>query len=105
MLLSSGDDLLHLPFRLVTVLLRLITVSFRLIIVSFRLITVSFPFSYCLSPEAEERGDAAAVGLYNVVRKYNFVASLYMMCDVLPAVSCLSCILQSSLWFRVQLKH
>ena len=51
-----------------------------------------------LSREAEERGDALAVGLYvyNVVRKYNFVASLYMMYDVLPAVSRLSCVLQSS---------
>ena len=49
-----------------------------------------------LSQEPEERGDALAVGLSNVVRKYDFVASLYMMCDVLPAVSHLSCVLQSS---------
>ena len=49
-----------------------------------------------LSREAEERGDAFAIGLSNIVRKYNFVASLYMMCDVLPPVSRLSCVLQSS---------
>ena len=49
-----------------------------------------------LSREAKERGDALAVGLSNVVRKYDFVASLYMMCDVLPVVSRLSCVLQSS---------
>ena len=49
-----------------------------------------------LSWEAEERGDALAVGLSNVVRKYDFVALLYMMCDVLSAVSRLSCVLQSS---------
>ena len=49
-----------------------------------------------LGREVEERGDALATGLSSVVRKYNFVASLYMMCDVLPPVSCLSCVLQSS---------
>ena len=48
------------------------------------------------SRKAEERGDALAVGLSNILRKYDFVASLYMMCDVLPDVSCLSCVLQSS---------
>ena len=32
-----------------------------------------------LSQEAEERGDALAVGFCNVVRKYNFVASLSVM--------------------------
>lgn len=49
-----------------------------------------------LSREAEERGDALAVGLHNVVRKYNFIASLYMMCDILPTVTRLSCALQAS---------
>ena len=49
-----------------------------------------------LSREAEERGDALVVGLHNVVRKYTFVASLYMMCDVLPTVTRLSCALQAS---------
>ena len=49
-----------------------------------------------LSRKAEERGDALAIGLSNVVRKNIFVATLYMMCDVLPPVSRLSCVLQSS---------
>lgn len=49
-----------------------------------------------LSREAEQRGDALAVGLHNVVRKYSFVASLYMMCDILPTVTRLSCALQAS---------
>ena len=49
-----------------------------------------------LSRETEERGDALAVGLHNVVRKYNFIASLYMMYDILPTVTRLSCTLQAS---------
>lgn len=49
-----------------------------------------------LSREAEERGYALAVGLHNVVRKYSFVASLYMMCNILPTVTRLSCALQAS---------
>ncbi len=40
--------------------------------------------------EATERGDALAAGSNRVVKRYNFVASLYMMCDVLPKVSRLS---------------
>ena len=48
-----------------------------------------------LGREAEERGDALAIGLSNVVRKYNFVSSLYMMCDVIYT-SCLTRVLQSS---------
>ena len=34
-----------------------------------------------LEQEAEERGEALAVGLNKVVQKYNFIATLYMMCD------------------------
>ena len=49
-----------------------------------------------LSREADGREDALAVGLHNVVRKHNFVASLYMMCDILPTVTRLSCALQAS---------
>lgn len=49
-----------------------------------------------LEREATERGDALAVGLSRVVKHYNFVASLYMMCDVLPTVSRLSRIFQFS---------
>ena len=43
--------------------------------------------------EAAERGDALAVGLSKVVKQYNFVASLYLMC---PMVSRLSRIFQLS---------
>lgn len=49
-----------------------------------------------LEREAQERGDALAHGLYKVVRNYNFVATLYMMNDVLPIVSRLSRTLQTS---------
>ena len=49
-----------------------------------------------LEREVIERGDALAVGLSRVVKHYNFVASLYMMCDVLPKVSRLSRIFQFS---------
>ena len=49
-----------------------------------------------LAREAEERGDALAYGLDKIVRQYNFIATLYMMCDVLPAINRLSCILQST---------
>ena len=43
-----------------------------------------------LECEAEERGEALAVGLSRVVQRYNFIATLYMMCDALPKVSRLS---------------
>ena len=49
-----------------------------------------------LEREAEERGEALAVGLCKVVQKYNFIATLYMMCDALPKVSRLSRIFQLS---------
>ena len=44
-----------------------------------------------LGREAEERGDALAHGLSKVVRQYNFIATLYMMCDILPVITRLSC--------------
>ena len=43
-----------------------------------------------LEQEATERGDALARGLCKIVKKYKFIATLYMMCDVLPVVSHLS---------------
>ena len=49
-----------------------------------------------LGREAVERGEALAVGLSKVVKRYNFVATLYTMCDVLPKVSRLSRIFQLS---------
>ena len=48
------------------------------------------------SREAEEHGDALALGLWNVIKKYDFIATLYMMCDVLPIVNRLSWILQAT---------
>lgn len=49
-----------------------------------------------LEREAEERGEALAIGLSKVVQQYNFIATLYMMCDALPKVSRLSRIFQLS---------
>ena len=49
-----------------------------------------------LEREAEERGEALAVGLSRVVQRYNFIGTLYMMCDALPKVSRLSRIFQLS---------
>ena len=49
-----------------------------------------------LGREAEERGDALAHGLSKVVRQYKFIATLYMMCDVLPSITWLSCVLLST---------
>ena len=43
-----------------------------------------------LEREAKERGEALAVGLSKVIQKYNFIATLYMMCDALSKVSRLS---------------
>ena len=47
-----------------------------------------------LEQEASERGDMLVVGLSKVVKKYKFIASLYLMCDALPIVSHFSCIFQ-----------
>ena len=49
-----------------------------------------------LEREAQERGDALAHGLSKVVKSYRFIATVYMMNDVLPVVSRLSCALQAS---------
>ena len=50
-----------------------------------------------LEREAEERGEALAVGLSRVVQRYNCIATLYMMCDALLKVSRLSRIFQLSI--------
>ena len=49
-----------------------------------------------LSREAEERGDVLALGLHKVVQQYKFIATLYMMTDLLPTVTRLSRALQAS---------
>ena len=43
-----------------------------------------------LGREAKESGG----GLSKVVRKYKFIATLYMMCDILPTIPRLSCVMQ-----------
>ena len=43
-----------------------------------------------LEREGEERGDIKAVGLFHLMRKLNFVATLVLLCDVLPPINCLS---------------
>jgi len=45
-----------------------------------------------LESEAADRRQALAHGLCKVVKQFKFIATLYMMCDVLPVVSHLSCI-------------
>ena len=49
-----------------------------------------------LEQEASERGDALAQGLSKVIKSYSFIATLYMMCDILPLVTRLSHIFQIS---------
>ena len=49
-----------------------------------------------LEREASERGEALAVGLCRVVKKYRFIFTLYAMCDVLPLISYLSRLFQFS---------
>ncbi|CAG2186740.1 unnamed protein product [Mytilus edulis] len=48
-----------------------------------------------LEREAKERGDAQALGLATFVQKFDFIATLYMMCDLLPPLSQLSKALQA----------
>ena len=43
-----------------------------------------------LEREAQERSDVQAMGLSVFMQKYNFVAAMLMMCDVLPVLSQLS---------------
>lgn len=43
-----------------------------------------------LEREAQERNNAEAAGLATFVKKYTFVAALYMFSDVLPPLACLS---------------
>ncbi len=47
-----------------------------------------------LEREAAERGEPMAVGLVRMVKTYQFVASLYLFCDVLPHICRLSLVFQ-----------
>ncbi|XP_071949126.1 zinc finger protein 862-like [Antedon mediterranea] len=40
-----------------------------------------------LEREGEERGDAKAIGLFHLARTYRFVATMLLLCDILPHVS------------------
>lgn len=53
-----------------------------------------------LEREAKERGDAQALGLAAFVQKFDFIATLYMMCDLLPPLSQLSKALQVTLFYK-----
>ena len=43
-----------------------------------------------LEQQAEENGDALALGIVTVMKNYYFVASVYLMSDILPHLSRLS---------------
>ena len=43
-----------------------------------------------LEREGEERSDAKAIGLANLVKEYRFVCTMLLLCDVLPHISILS---------------
>lgn len=44
--------------------------------------------------EATERGEPMAIGLVRMIRSHNFVASLYLFCDILPHICWLSLVFQ-----------
>ena len=46
--------------------------------------------SVSLEREAEERGDAGAAGLVNLMTRFDFLATLCLMCEVLPTINRLS---------------
>ena len=54
----------------------------------------TLPSVASLEREAAKRGEPVAIGLVKIVKSYNFVASLYLFCDVLPHVCKLSLIFQ-----------
>ena len=43
-----------------------------------------------LEREAAERGEPMAIGLARMINTYQFIASLYLFCDVLQALTCVS---------------
>ena len=48
-----------------------------------------------LGREAEERHDVTAAGLHHIVTEYKFVATMLLLCDVLPTVNRLSLLFQA----------
>ena len=47
-----------------------------------------------LDREASENGEPTALGLYKFMKSYKFVASVYLLSDILPHLGCLSRIFQ-----------
>ena len=49
-----------------------------------------------LSREASERGEPVAAGLLNMITQLKFIATLLLLCDILPHLNRLSCMFQSA---------
>ena len=49
-----------------------------------------------LEREATERSEPMAIGLLKTIKTYKFVATLYLMCDLLPHLARLSCMFQAA---------
>ena len=49
-----------------------------------------------LERESTERGDVKAAGLFHTMTKFDFVATLLLLCDILPTINILSCLFQES---------
>ena len=49
-----------------------------------------------LSREASERGEPVAAGLLNMITQFKFIATLLLLCDILPHLNRLSCMFQSA---------
>ena len=49
-----------------------------------------------LERESEERGDVVAAGLFHMMSKWEFIAILLLLCDILPTVNRLSCQFQEA---------
>ena len=49
-----------------------------------------------LSREASEHGEPVAAGLLNMITQFKFIATLLLLCDILPHLNRLSCMFQSA---------
>ena len=49
-----------------------------------------------LSREASECGEPVAAGLLNMITQFKFIATLLLLCDILPHLNRLSCMFQSA---------
>ena len=62
-----------------------------------RLKTIFASVVVSLEREAEERHDVTAAGLRHCITEYKFVATMLMLCDVLPSINRLSLLFQAEL--------